>query len=160
MHVDGSTCPSSAASDLDLRAEVLEQRAERLVLARQRPGSAPASPRRPSRRRWRAAHEHAAQWRGHRGYAERGLIALSVAGPAVPPRREAHCAGCHGQPADDALLGLDEVAAWLEVDSGWVARAIARDALPVLGFGTGRARDRRRGGAGVVAAPDPHGDET
>jgi hypothetical protein len=67
----------------------------------------------------------------------------------------------HGQPADDALLGLDEVAAWLEVDAGWVARAIARDALPVLGFGS-------RGEPVIVAAevrawlrrPDPHGDET
>lgn len=73
----------------------------------------------------------------------------------------ARLCGVHGQPSDDALLGLDEVAAWLEVDSGWVARAIARDALPVLGFGS-------RGEPVIVAAevrawlrrPDPHGDET
>ena len=67
----------------------------------------------------------------------------------------------HGPPADDALLGLEEVAAWLEVDASWVARAIARDALPVLGF-------RSTGEPVIVAAevrawlrrPDPHGDET
>jgi len=64
-------------------------------------------------------------------------------------------------PPDDALLAPAEVAAWLDVDEGWVSRAIVRDALPVMGF-TSR-------GEPVVAAsevrawlrrPDPHGDET
>jgi hypothetical protein len=57
-------------------------------------------------------------------------------------------------PPDDALLSAAEVAAWL-------ARAIAEDRLPVMGW----ASD----GSPVVAAgevrawlrrPDPHGDET
>jgi hypothetical protein len=72
-----------------------------------------------------------------------------------------HTVRVSGQPADDALLGLDEVAAWLEVDTSWVARAIARDALPVLGFATS-------GEPVIVAAevrawlrrPDPQADET
>jgi hypothetical protein len=64
-------------------------------------------------------------------------------------------------PPDDALLAPAEVAAWLDVDEEWLARAIARDALPVMGF--------RSDGVPVVAAgevrawlrrPDPHGDET
>ena len=83
------------------------------------------------------------------------------AGRARSASLRARLCGVHGQPSDDALLGVDEVAAWLEVDSGWVARAIARDALPVLGFGS-------RGEPVIVAAEvrawlrrsDPHGDET
>jgi hypothetical protein len=64
-------------------------------------------------------------------------------------------------PPDDALLGPDEVAAWLDVDEGWLGRAIAEDALPVMGFTSD--------GRPVVAAaevrawlrrPDPHADET
>ncbi len=64
-------------------------------------------------------------------------------------------------PPDDALLGPAEVAAWLDVDPGWLARAIAHDALPVMGHTSA--------GEPVVAAaevrawlrrPDPLGDET
>jgi hypothetical protein len=65
------------------------------------------------------------------------------------------------EPPDDALLGPADVAAWLDVDEEWLARAIATDALPVMGFTTG--------GVPVVAAsevrawlrrPDPYGDHT
>ncbi len=64
-------------------------------------------------------------------------------------------------PDDDALLGPAEVAAWLHVDEAWVTRAIADEALPVMGFTSD--------GRPVVAAeevrawlrrPDPHADET
>ena len=64
-------------------------------------------------------------------------------------------------PPDDALLGPADVAAWLDVDEQWLARAIANEALPVMGFGSD--------GRPVVVAgelrawlrrPDPHGDET
>ena len=67
----------------------------------------------------------------------------------------------HPPPPDDALLTPAEVAAWLDVDEGWLERAIANDALPVMGFTSA--------GVPVVAAgevrawlrrPDPHGDET
>jgi hypothetical protein len=66
-----------------------------------------------------------------------------------------------GDPSDDALLAPAEVAAWLRVDEEWIARAIAVDALPVMGFTSD--------GQPVVAAgevrawlrrPDAHGDET
>jgi hypothetical protein len=66
-----------------------------------------------------------------------------------------------GDPPDHALLGPADVAAWLDVDEGWLARAVARDALPVMGFTSV--------GEPVVAAeevrawlrrPDLHGDET
>jgi hypothetical protein len=65
------------------------------------------------------------------------------------------------EPSDDALLSAPEVAVWLDVDEGWLARAIADDALPVMGYtsagdpvvlaGEVRAWLRR---------PDPHADET
>ena len=64
-------------------------------------------------------------------------------------------------PADDALLGPDDVAAWLVVEREWLARAVARDELPVMGYTSD--------GEPVVAAgevrewlrrPDPHADET
>jgi hypothetical protein len=64
-------------------------------------------------------------------------------------------------PPDDALLSAAEVADWLHVDDDWLTRAIAEDALPVMGFTSD--------GDPVVAAgevrawlrrPDPHGDET
>lgn len=64
-------------------------------------------------------------------------------------------------PSDDALLSPAEVAAWLDVDEDWVARAIAEDALPLMG--------RTSAGVPVVAAgevrawlrrPDPYGDHT
>lgn len=64
-------------------------------------------------------------------------------------------------PPDDALLRPGEVAEWLQVDEDWVARAVANEDLPVMGFTSA--------GEPVVAAeevrawlrrPDPHGDET
>jgi hypothetical protein len=39
-----------------------------------------------------------------------------------------------GGPPDDALLRPADVAAWLDVDATWVARAVAREELPVMGF--------------------------
>jgi hypothetical protein len=65
------------------------------------------------------------------------------------------------EPADDALLRPCDVAAWLDVDEAWLARAIAREALPVMGWTSA--------GEPVLAAeevrawlrrPDPQGDET
>jgi hypothetical protein len=38
------------------------------------------------------------------------------------------------EPSDDALLSAAEVAAWLDVDESWLAQAVARDRLPVMGF--------------------------
>jgi hypothetical protein len=67
----------------------------------------------------------------------------------------------HPPPPDEALLTATEVAAWLDVDDGWLERAIAKDALPVMGFTSD--------GDPVVAAgevrawlrrPDPFGDTT
>jgi hypothetical protein len=67
----------------------------------------------------------------------------------------------HPEPADDALLGPAEVAAWLQVDESWLAEAIANDALPLMG--------RTSAGEPVVVAaevrawlrrPDPFGDMT
>jgi hypothetical protein len=64
-------------------------------------------------------------------------------------------------PPDDALLGPAEVAAWLQVDDSWLAQAVERDALPVMGYTSA--------GDPVVAAgevrkwlrrPDPLADET
>ncbi|WP_205698299.1 hypothetical protein [Conexibacter sp. SYSU D00693] len=64
-------------------------------------------------------------------------------------------------PEDDALLDPHQVAEWLQVDEEWVARAIAREDLPVMGF--------RTSGEPVVVAgevrawlrrPDPDGDCT
>jgi hypothetical protein len=37
-------------------------------------------------------------------------------------------------PPDDALLRPCDVAAWLLVDEAWVAKAVAREELPVMGF--------------------------
>jgi hypothetical protein len=72
-----------------------------------------------------------------------------------------HTATVPDGPPDDALFGPKEVAAWLRVDDGWLARAVATDELPVMGFtsdgepvvvvGEVRAWLRR---------PDPFGDET
>ncbi|MEY2535985.1 MAG: hypothetical protein QOF29_3895 [bacterium] len=65
------------------------------------------------------------------------------------------------EPPDDALLGPADVAVWLDVDEGWLARAIVSEALPVMGFTSA--------GVPVVAAsevrawlrrPDPNADET
>jgi hypothetical protein len=64
-------------------------------------------------------------------------------------------------PPDDALLDPTDVAAWLQVDETWLVRAIAQDALPVMGYTSA--------GDPVVAAgevrkwlrrPDPLADET
>lgn len=65
------------------------------------------------------------------------------------------------EPSDDALLGANDIAAWLHVDDQWLRRAVETEGLPVMGFTTA--------GEPVVAAsevrawlrrPDPHGDET
>lgn len=65
------------------------------------------------------------------------------------------------EPDDDALLGPAELAAWLQVDEQWVADAIEKDALPLMG--------RTSAGEPVVLAaevrawlrrPDPYGDMT
>ena len=37
-------------------------------------------------------------------------------------------------PPDDALLRPCDVAAWLDVEESWLAQAIAREELPVMGF--------------------------
>jgi hypothetical protein len=67
----------------------------------------------------------------------------------------------HPDPSDDAMLMPAEVAQWLDVDVGWVQRAVEAEDLPVLGFTSA--------GEPVVAAaevrawlrrPDPHADET
>ncbi len=64
-------------------------------------------------------------------------------------------------PADDDLLRPADVARWLHVDEDWVARAVAREELPVMGFAST--------GEPVVAAgevrlwlrrPDPDADST
>jgi hypothetical protein len=64
-------------------------------------------------------------------------------------------------PPDDALLRPADVAAWLEVDEGWLGRAVEDAGLPVMGFTSE--------GEPVVAAvevrawlrrPDPDGDTT
>lgn len=64
-------------------------------------------------------------------------------------------------PADDALLGPADVAAWLDVDADWLRRAVAEKGLPVMGYTSA--------GEPVVAAaevrawlrrPDPFGDCT
>jgi hypothetical protein len=64
-------------------------------------------------------------------------------------------------PPDDALLSADEVAEWLDVDETWLAKAIADEALPVMGY---TSDGRPVVVAGEVRAwlrrPDPHGDET
>jgi hypothetical protein len=65
------------------------------------------------------------------------------------------------EPRDDDLLRPGEVASWLLVDEEWVARAVAREELPVMGFTSD--------GEPVVAAgevrawlrrPDPNADCT
>lgn len=67
----------------------------------------------------------------------------------------------HDPPPDDALLRPCDVAAWLDVEEEWLARAIVSEALPVMGFTSD--------GEPVVAAcevrawlrrPDPRADET
>ena len=37
-------------------------------------------------------------------------------------------------PDDETLLGAEGVAAWLAVDPQWLHRAIAEEALPVMGW--------------------------
>jgi hypothetical protein len=70
-------------------------------------------------------------------------------------------AGVDADPPDEALLTAAEVAEWLQVDGSWLGHAIARDALPVMGWTSA--------GEPVVSAaevrawlrrPDPLGDET
>jgi hypothetical protein len=65
------------------------------------------------------------------------------------------------EPPDDVLLGAADVADWLDVDEDWLATAVARDELPVMGYTSA--------GEPIVAAgevrawlrrPDPHADET
>jgi hypothetical protein len=67
----------------------------------------------------------------------------------------------HGTPSDDALLGAADVAAWLEVDEEWLARAVARDALPVMGYtSTGEPVVAAEEVRAWLRRPDPRGDET
>lgn len=81
--------------------------------------------------------------------------------PRAWRRGARHTGAMDGAPADDALLGPDDVAAWLQVDESWLAKAVAVEALPVMGFTS-------RGEPVVCAAevrawlrrPDPHGDAT
>jgi hypothetical protein len=65
------------------------------------------------------------------------------------------------EPSDDALLGAADVAAWLDVDEGWLGRAVSGDGLPVMGW---TSAGEPIVVAGEVRAwlrrPDPHGDET
>jgi hypothetical protein len=64
-------------------------------------------------------------------------------------------------PPDDALLGPADVAAWLQVDEGWLAQAIARDALPVMGFtSTGEPVVLAAEVRAWLRRPDPAADET
>jgi hypothetical protein len=64
-------------------------------------------------------------------------------------------------PPDDALLRPCDVATWLLVDESWVADAVAREELPIMGYTSS--------GEPVVVAgevrawlrrPDPFGDQT
>jgi hypothetical protein len=80
---------------------------------------------------------------------------------ARPAGRRVTLGAMDGAPPDDALLGPDDVAAWLHVDETWLARAVAVQALPVMGFTSG--------GEPVVCAaevrawlrrPDPDADAT
>jgi hypothetical protein len=64
-------------------------------------------------------------------------------------------------PPDEALLGATDIAAWLNVDEAWLAQAVARDALPVMGY---TSAGEPVVSAGEVRAwlrrPDPLADET
>jgi hypothetical protein len=69
--------------------------------------------------------------------------------------------GVDHDPSDEALLSPRDVAEWLDVDESWLAQAVARDALPVMGYTSS--------GEPIVAAgevrawlrrPDPAADET
>jgi hypothetical protein len=42
--------------------------------------------------------------------------------------------GVDDDPPDDALLNATDVGAWLKVDESWLAKAVADDALPVMGY--------------------------
>jgi hypothetical protein len=64
-------------------------------------------------------------------------------------------------PSDDALLRPCDVASWLDVEESWVSDAVAREALPIMGYTSS--------GEPVVVAgevrawlrrPDPFGDQT
>lgn len=64
-------------------------------------------------------------------------------------------------PPDDALLRPCDVAAWLDVEESWVADAVAREDLPVMGY---TSAGEPIVVAGEVRAwlrrPDPFGDHT
>ena len=92
MHVDGVDLAVERVRDLQVHAEIGEQRAERLVLAGERGGvgHAPACAR-PIARRGRAAHEHAAQRRAHRGHPE--LHQLTASRSAAARRTASSIAG-------------------------------------------------------------------
>jgi hypothetical protein len=77
------------------------------------------------------------------------------------PRRIPHNCGVSAEPADSDLLRPCDVAAWLDVDEAWLARAVAREGLPVMGWTSD--------GQPIVAAaevrtwlrrPDSYGDTT
>lgn len=67
----------------------------------------------------------------------------------------------HPTPSDDALLGAADIAAWLEVDDGWLERAVARDALPIMGYtSTGEPVVAAEEVRAWLRRPDPRADET
>jgi hypothetical protein len=70
---------------------------------------------------------------------------------------------CHvtNDPPDDALLSPADVAAWLQVDETWLAQAIERDALPVMGYTSdGRPIVHAAEVRAWLRRPDPLADET
>lgn len=64
-------------------------------------------------------------------------------------------------PPDDALLRPADVAAWLDVDESWVANAVAREDLPVMGYtSTGEPIVCASEVRAWLRRPDPFGDTT
>ena len=72
-----------------------------------------------------------------------------------------HNARVDNDPPDEALLNAADIAEWLDVDESWLAQAVARDALPVMGY---TSAGEPVVSAGEVRAwlrrPDPLADET
>ena len=65
------------------------------------------------------------------------------------------------EPADDALLGPADVAAWLDVDEEWLVRTVRAEDLPVMGWtSTGEPVVCAAEVRAWLRRPDPHGDTT